>query len=431
MITLGKSEIGGSIYIPSSKSQTIRACLIALAARGRSIIHNPLYSADTRSCFKALESLGCTLEYGEETLVVDSTDAGKLTSSSVCLDCENSGTTTYLLYGIAGTLGLDEYTVTGDEQLQKRPIRPLAEAYSDLGLDYDCPDGCPPVTVTGHLQGGHTSIECRTSQYLSSLLLSLPLAFQDSVIDIPLLNEKPYVSMTMDWLDRQGIRYSCTDDLQHFEIEGRQKYRPFEETIKGDFSSASFFACAAAITGCTLTLKGLDINDKQGDKGLLDILEDMGARVTCSPDGITIQGPRQLRGGTYDLNAMPDCLPVLSVLGAVTSTPLKITNVRNARIKETDRIACMHHNLSLMGLRVEEEEDGLTVYPGQLRKNVTVSGFSDHRIIMAMAILSLVTVGSLTIDDESASAVTFPTFFTLLEKIKTKGHRQSLTPIQG
>ena len=166
-------------------------------------------------------------------------------------------------------------TLKGDEQLNRRPIGPLVEAYRDLGLEGGCTQGRPPVVITGTLEGGSTSIECPTSQYLSSLsiecptsqylsslLLSLPLARGDSEVDIPLLYEKPYVSMTLDWLDRQGIAYDMRDDLQHLRMHGGQHYHPFDETISGDFSSASFFLVAAAITGCTLTLKGLDMDDR-------------------------------------------------------------------------------------------------------------------------------------------------------------------------
>ena len=417
MITLKPSKVGGSVWIPASKSQTIRALLIALAARGRSIVRNPLYSADTLSCIGALRSLGCSVVMCDDHLEVDSTSLA-CNGRDVRIDTGNSGTTTYLIYGLLGTLGCRSVTIAGDEQLNRRPIRPLVDAYRDLGLEGTCTGDCPPVVMQGRLDGGRTSIECRTSQYLSSLLLSLPLATHDSEVDIPLLYEKPYVSMTLDWLDRQGIRYDMREDLQHLRMYGAQHYHPFDETIAGDFSSASFFLVAAAITGCTLTLKGLDMDDSQGDKGVIDILSEMGCDVCSSDEGITISGRSGLRGGTFDLNAMPDALPVLSVLGAVTASPLTLTNVANARIKETDRIECMSANLRMLGLDVEEHEDGLTVHPGQVKGGITVPGYGDHRMIMAMAILSLIAQDGLTIDDEKAADVTFPTFFSLLDRVK-------------
>ncbi len=420
MVTLYESSIAGSLWIPSSKSQTIRALLIALMAGGKSTVYNPLYSSDTRSCINALKSLGAKITEEEDRILVDSSSLTINDESILTLDTENSGTTTYLLYGLLGLLPHKEFVLTGDEQLNRRPIKPLVDAYNDLGMDAICPTGCPPVSIKGRLKGGRTSIECRTSQYLSSLLLSLPLAKGKSVVDVPLLYEKPYVSMTLSWLDRQKIKYSISEDLQHFETEGGQKYTPFEATITGDFSSASFFLSAAALTGSTLTLKGLDMNDSQGDRKIVGLLEKMGCTFTYdeSVPALTITGPKELQGGTFDINSMPDSLPALSILGAVTKTPLKLTNVANARIKETDRIHVMAENLAALGLKTEEEEDGLIIYPGTLKGGMTVPCHKDHRVIMAFAILSLIMPGGLTIDDESAAAVTFPTFFTLLDSIK-------------
>ena len=418
MLTLYPSRISGNVRIPASKSQTIRACLIALAARGVSVIRHPLYSGDTGSCFTALESLGCkvTHDMAGGCAVIDSS---RLTEESdIVLDLGNSGTTTYLMYGILGTLGLGRITVTGDEQLCRRPIGALVSAYRDLGLEGECRTGCPPVRLSGRLTGGRTSIECPTSQYLSSLLLALPLAERDSEIEVPLLYEKPYVRMTLDWLDAQKIDYWISADLQNVRIRGGQQWHTFDRGVPADWSSAAFFLAAAALTGCRLTLQGLDASDSQGDKRMAGILEDMGCFVEYGTDSLTIQGPEKLCGGCYDINDIPDCLPILSVLGAVTDSPLTLTNVANARIKETDRIAVMAENLSLLGLKVEQAEDGLTVHPGKLKEGVTVPCRGDHRIIMAFSILSLVTDGGLTIDDESASAVTFPSFYSLLDSIK-------------
>ena len=352
MKRLSPSPVGGSLWIPSSKSQTIRGLLIALAAHDRSVLENPLYSADTGSCMTLLEKVGCTLVRKEHSILVDSSRVDGR-GKSVDIDTGNSGTTTYLAYGILGTLGYDSIRLHGDGQLNRRPIAPLAEAYADLGLEGRCTDGCPPVTITGHLKGGKTSIECPTSQWLSSLLLSLPLAEGDSIVDVPLLYEKPYVGMTLDWLDWQGISYTITDDMQHVEIPGGQSYHPFTRPIAGDWSSASFFLAAAAITGSRLTLHGLDKDDSQGDKAVVDILCDMGCTAVWNDGALTIEGPEKLRGGQWDINATPDALPILSVLACGASGPVRLYNVASARIKETDRISAMAGILTQLGLKVE------------------------------------------------------------------------------
>ena len=419
MIKLRKAKISGSISIPSSKSQTIRALLIATFAKGKSIIHNPLFSSDTQACIDACTLLGAkiTISEDKETLYLDSTNID-IRDKVLTIDTANSGTTTYLLYGLLGTLGAKEITLTGDEQLNKRPILPLVNAYRDLGMSAALTGECPPVKISGELIGGSTSIVCKTSQYLSSLLLSLPLAKEYSVVDCPLLYEKPYVRMTLEWLDKQNIKYSISDDLQHVEIKGGQSYKESEFTVLGDFSSASFFFVMAAITGSSITVKGLDRNDVQGDKRILEVLEHMGCSVTWDGYSVTVTGPEHLKGGTFDLNSMPDTLPILCVAALKAEEDVEFVNVQNARIKETDRIACMRENLVSLGAKVEERPDGLLIKGGTKVKGTLVKGFKDHRIIMALAVSSLLCDEELTIDDESACSVTFPTFFKLFGKLK-------------
>ncbi len=418
MITLEKSPIGGEILIPSSKSQTIRALLLATFSYGLSTIDNPLESSDTKACISACRLLGAKIEFTKDRkrCYVDATGVS-VNGKSFTIDTMNSGTTTYLIYGLLAASGAKEIILTGDEQLNRRPILPLVNAYRDLGVSAELDGNCPPVKITGELKGGRTSIECRTSQYLSSLLISLPLAKNDSVVDCPILYEKPYVRMTLGWLDKQGIDYKISEDLQHVEIKGGQHYHGFEAMVPGDYSSASFFFVMAAITGSAITVNGLDRNDVQGDRHILDILEKMGCTITWKDYSVTVKGPEKLKGGTFDLNSMPDALPALSVAAAAAAEPVSIVNVAQARIKETDRIRCMRENLESLGCSIEEREDGLEIGPSTLHGGM-VKGFGDHRIVMAMAVCSLITTSPLTIDDESACSVTFPTFFRLFESLK-------------
>ena len=414
MITLEKSPVRGEILIPSSKSQTIRALLLATFSHERSIIDNPLESADTQACINACRLLGAKIEFTEDRrrCYVDAAEVD-VKGKSFTIDTMNSGTTTYLIYGLLAASGAKEIVLTGDEQLNRRPILPLVNAYRDLE------GACPPVRIKGSLKGGKTSIECRTSQYLSSLLLALPLAEKDSVVDCPILFEKPYVKMTLGWLDKQKIDYTISEDLQHVEIKGGQRYHGFETMVTGDYSSASFFFVMAAITGSSITVSGLDRDDVQGDRHILDILQQMGCTVSWSGYSVTVTGPEKLKGGTFDLNSMPDALPVLSVAAAAATEPVSIVNVAQARIKETDRIRCMRENLETLGCDIVEREDGLEIRPSTLHGG-TVKGYGDHRIIMAMAVCSLITSTPLTIDDESACSVTFPTFFNLFDSLKER-----------
>ena len=419
MITLKGNIHNGSLIIPASKSQTIRAFLIATFAKGESKVINPLLSSDTEACIKACRALGAKITFSSDNsyALVDPSNVD-VKGKSLVIDTMNSGTTTYLIYGLLATLGAKEITLTGDEQLNRRPILPLVNAYRELGVNASLEGETPPVTITGALIGGSCSIECRTSQYLSSLLLSLPLAKENSKVDCPLLYEKPYVEITLSWLNKQGIKYTISDDLQHVAVEGRQHYTGEEMMVTGDFSSAAFFFAAAAISGKSITVTGLDRNDPQGDKEFLPLLEKMGCTVSWDGYAVTVKGPKELKCASFDLNSMPDILPILSVVCLAAKGESKIYNVSQARIKETDRIRCMADNLSALGAEVSELEDGLVIKGSGSIIGGNAKGYGDHRIIMALAIASIIADEGITIDDERACSVTFPSFFTLFNSLK-------------
>ena len=200
---------------------------------------------------------------------------------------------------------------TGDHQIRSRPADGLLKSINDLGgrAVSTRGNGRPPLVIEGPLRGGETSLEAVTSQYLSSLLIALPLAEKDSIIRVPLLYEAPYVTMTLRWLERLGIRLEADPDYREFRVPGGQKYRPFDEYIAADFSSATFFMVAAAITGCELELAGLDFTDTQGDREVVEILRKMGAKVSIGERSITIGG-RTLRAACSTSTPSPiHCRP--------------------------------------------------------------------------------------------------------------------------
>ncbi len=420
--TLRRRAKSATIKIVSSKSHTIRALLIAAFASGESTIHNPLESEDTTACIAVCRALGASISYTNNSIKVVGV---KELPPKIDVDCQNSGTTLYLAAGLAATTA-SEVTLRGDEQLNARPLRELLDALTALGATVTSERyGYPPFTIKGPLSGGKTSIECHSSQFLSSLLMAAPLAKGPTTLEIPLLNERPYVEMTCGWLDQQKVTYEASPTLDRFFIKGGESYAPFEATIGGDYSSAAFFFCAAAISGSSIKVEGLLQHDSQGDKELLTILQEMGCSVEWDAEGVTVRGGK-LVGGDWDLNAIPDTLPILAVTAAFAHTESRLYNVPQARIKETDRIATMVANLRALGGDVEEGEDNLIIRgKGQLEGG-NVKGFGDHRIIMAMAIASLGTREPVTIDSVDAVAVTFPTFFTLFDQISEEVGNESL-----
>ena len=410
-------KLSGKIIIPSSKSQTIRALLISVFSRGVSYIKHPLISDDTESCINAVKAMGADvniLENGDIT--VDATYAFS-DMDELSIDAGNSGTTEYLSLPMLSSLGI-QVNIDGDEMLRKRPLKPLLDALESLGAETESTNGFPPASIRGPLDGGECTIECKTSQYLSGLLLGAPLAIGDSHIKCSVLFEKPYVKMTLKWLDDQGIKYRISDDLEEVWVKGGQSYKPLDTYIEGDFSSASFFFVAAAIHGTEVTVEGLDKNSTQGDKEILNILEKMGCSIKWNGIAVTVKGPEKLKGGVFDLNAIPDTLPALSVAAAFAEGDTILGNVEQARIKETDRIKVMRENLNELGVEAEERRDALVVHGKGSVKGGKAKGYGDHRVIMALAILGTRTEEETEIDDVSAASVTFPTFFDLLENLE-------------
>ena len=415
-----QATVQGAVRIPGSKSHTIRALLLAAAAEGQSIIGNPLYSKDTEACIAACRLLGADIDCWDDSIRVRGI-GGLFKAAENIIDVGNSGTTLYLTAPLASLA--DGATVfTGDEQIRSRPISPLLQSLNDLGAEAWSTkgNGSAPVVVKGRLKGGRTKIECPTSQYLSGLLLAAPLAEKDTIIDVPLLHERPYVDMTLNWLKKAGIHVE-NDSYKRFRVPGGQKYKAMDSSVAADFSSATFFMCAPALTGGSLTLQGLDMNDPQGDKAVLGMLERMGCVVTRAGGEITLNGAG-LRGADLDLNSTPDALPAMAVTACFAKGKTRLGNVPQARLKETDRIAVTAKELAKLGAKITELEDGLEIEYSPLRGG-TVSGHKDHRIVMALAIAGLAASGPIEIDDVSAASITFPTFFELLDSIKTKGAR--------
>ena len=411
--TVTPSKISGSIEIPGSKSHMIRALIIASLADGKSIIERPLFSSDTLSCIDACRQLGANIKVEEKRVIIRGV-AGRIKYDKRVIDVGNSGTTLYLVAAIA-SLSDENIRFTGDKQIQQRSADKLLNSLEELNVKISSNKGCAPFSICGPITGGETSIECPTSQYLSALLLTLPLATNESIINVPLLNEKPYIELTLQWLKEQNIKLK-NSAFKKFTISGNQKYSPFVKQIPADFSSASFFLAAAAITGSTLTVKGIDMKDSQGDKEIVFLLEKMGCYITIMERSVTIRGG-ELKGIDIDLNAMPDSLPILAIVGACAKGKTRLYNVAHARQKETDRVAVMSKQLGKLGIKTTEHEDGLTI-EGGIIEGGRIDGHHDHRIVMAFAVAALIAKNPISISGAQASDVTFPGFFNLLESIK-------------
>jgi 3-phosphoshikimate 1-carboxyvinyltransferase len=412
-----KSRLKGAVTIPGSKSHTIRAVAIASLAEGHSLIRSPLISSDTLSAVSTYRALGALIDTSKPSQWIITGNSGKILSTKSIIDVGNSGTTLNLAIGTASLTPPNQtVTFTGDYQTQSRPVGPLLDALNNLGARCRAlrNNGKAPVQIKGQLTGGKTQIASHTSQYLSSLLLCTPLAPQTSEIEVTLLNEPGYVQMTLDWLNKQQIKYE-NQDFKKFIVTGGQKYQPIDCTIPADFSSATFFLCAAALYGDEVSLNGLDFSDPQPDKAVVDYLRQMGADITVADNIITIKAG-QLHGAEIDMNKTPDALPAMAVVAAFAEGQTKLLNVPQARAKETDRIKCMAEELKKMNVSVEELADGLIINASKA-KPADLNGRGDHRIVMAMSLAAMALDGQSTIDTAEAVSVTFPDYVKLMKSI--------------
>jgi 3-phosphoshikimate 1-carboxyvinyltransferase len=419
----------GTVRIPASKSHTIRQLLIASLADGESEIKYPLDSLDTRSCLCACKAFGAEIAEQRNGAEIVSWKVrgnggfkkGKKIGAKI--DVGNSGTTLYLALAVAG-LQQEPIEFTGDEQIQKRSAAPLLDALSGLGVNSQSNNGCAPITIKGGWKGGKVSLPCPTSQYLSAILIAAPLAPAGFVteIDVPLLNEKPYIEMTLSYLKAHGIPYNASPDFSHFSVPGGSSWKPFSSSVPADFSSAAFPTAAAAITGGPVTLLGLDPQDTQGDKFFLEMLKEMGCDIQYNNDrengiSITVSRNKPLRGGTFDLNKTPDLLPAAAVTAAFADGDTSLVNVAHARIKETDRIAVMAQELAKLGIQCTELPDGLIIHgKGALSppENPIIEGHGDHRIVMAFAVAALGSPIPIEITTAESASVTYPGFIDSL-----------------
>lgn len=424
LISKKTTKLSGQATPPSSKSDSIRAILLAAMSQGDSILTNVLQADDTEDALQAAQQLGAQITKKADTLVITG-NALPLRIANREINTGNSGITTHFIMPILGLRqnAHQPIILNCGDQMRERPIQPLVDALRNLGLHITYLENNKqlPISLTGELKGGKTTVAGMTSQYLSALLLTLPCAAEDSEITVSNLKERPYVDMTLNYLQEQGIQYSQqrNAEIDIYKIKGRQTYKSFCKAISCDFSSASYLIAAAALIPGEIILDGLDMNANQGDKQLVYILQEMGADIRIAPKQIHIRGGKKLQGITIDAKDIPDLLPTLAVIGTYATGTTKITNVAHARIKETDRIHSMTQGLQELGAHIHSDEDSLTIYESVLKGNA-VHGYDDHRTVMALSIAGLIATGTTIISGAHAVNKTFPTFIAMMQALGAK-----------
>lgn len=417
------TPIDAEVAIPGSKSITNRALLIAALADGISQLDNALMSDDTRYMANALRDLGIRIDENPATFRVFGT-GGRIPADNAELHIGNSGTSARFLTAYLG-LGHGTYLVDGVARMRERPIQDLLDGLAPLGATARCEgkDGvCPPVLmVASGLRGGRTVMRGnKSSQYFTALLQVAPYAQTDVEIRVEGdLVSKPYIDLTIAVMRDFGVEVT-NRNYRSFAVRAGQRYEPRAYPIEPDASNASYFFAAAALTGGRVRVPHLTAQSVQGDVAFVDILSQMGCRVRKGPDGIEVRGTGRLSGMDLDMNATPDIAPTLCALAPFASGPVDIRNVAVLRLHETDRIAALKTELNKLGVRVETRADGLTVYPASHIRPAALDAYDDHRMAMSLSLIGLKIPG-ITINDPACVAKTFPTYFDVLEKVKSSG----------
>jgi 3-phosphoshikimate 1-carboxyvinyltransferase len=410
--------IDATVSVPGSKSYTQRALIIAALAEGRSVLQNALIAEDTRYVIEALRSLGTNIWTVDEDITINGT-GGHLKNPGKEIYLGNNGTAMRLLTGVV-TLGKGAFTLTGSHRLRQRPIKPLLDALTSMGVDARSKgnNGYPPVVVYANgLRGGTvTFADIESSQYISSLLICAPFAENDTVIELQgAVPSLPYVDMTVDTMKAFGVKVT-TERPFRYVVKSGQQYKGKSYLTEGDCSSASYFFLAAALGKGRVRVQHINPKTLQGDINFLTILERLGCTVIKGKNWIEVVGGQLASGEyTFDLGNMPDMVPTLAVLSAVRPGRTIIKNAPYLRTKESDRLAALAAELHKVGVQAEEKDDGLVI-EGDKPHGAEIETYNDHRIAMSFAVLGLAIPGVL-IQNEECVDKSFPGFWDELEKL--------------
>ncbi len=422
----------GAVTLPGSKSISNRVLLLSALCEGTTVVHDLLDSDDTRVMLAALRQLGCGVEVAGTTVTITGLGGRAWPTETIEFFMGNAGTAMRPLTAALAVHGGD-FTLKGVQRMHERPIGDLVDALRELGcaIDYLGNEGFPPLRVRQPALKLDKPIPVRgdvSSQFLTALLMALPLAALDRAITIEVVGElisKPYIEITLNLLARYGIAVE-RQGWERFVIPAGSRYQsPGSIHVEADASSASYFIALGAIAnGSGIRVNGVGADSIQGDIRFVEAAQLMGAKVTNGPNWLLIErGAWPLKGITLDCNHIPDAAMTLAVMALYADRPTTLTNIASWRVKETDRIVAMATECRKLGATVEEGPDWITVHPlpaGQWQR-ASIHTYDDHRVAMcfSLAAFNADTV-PVRIEDPKCVAKTFPDYFeTLFEVANT------------
>ncbi len=412
-----------SMAAPPSKAHSLRAIIIASLADGKTTIKNVLLAQDQLNVINCLRSLGIEIDVADGVTGSNVTVYGcngKISPpADTTIDVGESGVGKNFLTSLA-CLSDKPVTITGSARIQQRPIGELVSALGQLGcsIDFLENDGFLPILVHGGgIAGGSGSLRGSiSSQYFSSLAISVPYAKSDTIINCTDdMTEKPYIDITLDMMRKFGAT-ADNNNYNQITVKSGLRYQPQTLQIEGDYSSCSFFFLAAAICRSRISITGLNPATSQGDKGFLDLLEQMGCDVAIADDRITLLG-KPLQAVTVNMSNIPDLLPPAAIAAAFAAGTSRFTHIGHLRHKECDRLAVTAELLNKMGIEAICDDTSLSIIGSKSGKTAhggTIDPHNDHRQAMSFAVAGLVTGGQ-TIQNNDCVAKSFPDFWEKFE----------------
>jgi len=390
------TRAAGTVRLPGSKSISNRVLLLAALAQGATEVRGLLDADDTRVMREALGKLGAGLGVKQADLFLG-----------------NAGTAFRPLTAVLAFSG-GEYRLSGVPRMHERPIRDLVEALRSLGarIDYLGEAGFPPIAIHPGKVAAGQMVKVRgdvSSQYLSALLMALPIAGGGTIEVEGELISRPYVEITLNLMRRFGLE-AQRNGWRRFAVPAGPYVSPGTVSVEGDASNASYFLAAGAIGGGPVRVEGVGRDSIQGDVRFVEVLEKMGARVAMGADWIEASGRAPLRAFDLDLNHIPDAAMTSAAMALFADGPCTVRNIASWRVKETDRIAAMAKELGKLGAEVEAGPDYLKVMPRRLNAGVAVDTYDDHRMAMSLSLAALGGV-AVRINDPDCVAKTFPDYF--------------------
>ncbi len=406
-----RSEVSGSLHAPSSKSYAQRAVAAALLASGETRLLNMEFCSDTRAALSVIQSLGATVRQEDETSYIIK---GGLEPHSGMLDIGESGLSTRMFTPIAA-LCEQPLTVTGHGSILSRPIDMMLDPLRQLGVRVTSNDGFLPVTVCGPLRGGAVTVDGSvSSQFVTGLLMALPLAASDTVMHVPHLNSIPYINMTIDVLKQFDVLVEH-NSYREFFVRGGQEYCSRVYNIEGDWSGASCLLVAGAIAG-EITVTNLNSLSLQADVAIIDALARAGAEIITSPDRVTVKR-RSLHGFAFDATHCPDLFPALAALAANCAGESLITGTERLAHKESNRAETIQQEFGKMGIEIDLSQENVMRIVGGQPQSAEVDSHNDHRIAMSAAVAALNAEGDVRITGAECVAKSYPGFWEDLESV--------------